>query len=79
MADFLVHGGGCTSPAGVAWVDQNISPDATWLCGAGLRAALASNAVAPVDFDVVCHSAEKLRAHLHGIRIELEYSQGGTT
>ncbi len=36
MADLLVHGGGSvyllrpTSPVGVAWVDQNISPDATW-------------------------------------------------
>ena len=44
----------------------------------GLRAAWASNAVALVDFDAVCHSAEKLRAHLEGVRIELEYSQGGS-
>jgi hypothetical protein len=43
----------------------------------GLRAAWASNAVAAVDFDAVCHSAEKLRAHLEGVRIEAEYSQGG--
>ncbi len=43
----------------------------------GLRAAWASNAVALVDFDAVCHSAERLRAHLEGFRIECEYSQGG--
>jgi hypothetical protein len=42
----------------------------------GLRAAWASNAVAQVDFDAVCHSAEKLRAHLEGVRIECEYAQG---
>jgi len=40
MADLLVHGGGSvyllrpTSPVGVAWVDQHISPDATWFGGA---------------------------------------------
>jgi hypothetical protein len=44
----------------------------------GLRTAWASNAVAQVDFDVICDSAEKLRSHLEGVRIELEYSQGGT-
>jgi hypothetical protein len=44
----------------------------------GLRAARAGNAVALVDFDAVCFSAEKLRAHLQGTRIELEYSEGGT-
>jgi hypothetical protein len=43
----------------------------------GLRAAWASTAVSQVDFDAVCHSAEKLRSHLEGVRIELEYSQGG--
>ena len=43
----------------------------------GLRAAWAGNAVAQVDFDVVCHSAEKLRAHLQGVRIECEYAEGG--
>jgi hypothetical protein len=43
----------------------------------GLRAAWASNAVALVDFDAVIHSAEKLRAHLEGVRIECEYNQGG--
>ena len=43
----------------------------------GLRAAWASNAVAQVDFDVVCHSAEKLRSHLQGVRIECEYAEGG--
>jgi hypothetical protein len=43
----------------------------------GLRAAWASNAVSQADFDVVCHSAEKLRAHLQGTRIECEYAQGG--
>jgi hypothetical protein len=43
----------------------------------GLRASWASNAVAQVDFDVVCHSAEKLRAHLQGVRIECEYAKGG--
>jgi len=43
----------------------------------GLRAAWASNAVALVDFDVVVHSAEKLRAHLEGVRIECEYAEGG--
>jgi len=44
----------------------------------GLRAAWASNAVALVDFDAVLHSAEKLRAHLQGARIECEYAEGGT-
>jgi hypothetical protein len=44
----------------------------------GLRAAWASNAVALVDFDAVCFSAEKLRAHLQGARIESEYAEGGT-
>jgi hypothetical protein len=42
----------------------------------GLRAAWASNAVAQIDFDVVCHSAEKLRAYLQGVRIECEYAEG---
>ncbi len=42
----------------------------------GLRAAWASNVVAQVDFNVVCHSAEELRAHLEGVRIECEYAQG---
>ncbi len=44
----------------------------------GLRAAWASKAVAHVDFDVVCHSAEKLRSHLQGVRIECEYAEGGS-
>ncbi len=48
-----------------------------WLSLQGLRAAWASNAVAQVDFDVVCHSAEELRAHLQGVRIECEYAKGG--
>ena len=43
----------------------------------GLRAAWASNAVAQVDFDVACHSAGELRAHLQGVRIECEYAEGG--
>ncbi len=43
----------------------------------GLRTAWATNAVALVDFDAVIHSAEKLRAHLEGVRIEAEYGQGG--
>jgi hypothetical protein len=43
----------------------------------GLRAAWASNTITQGDFDVVCHSAEKLRAHLQGVRIEAEYSEGG--
>ena len=43
----------------------------------GLRAAWASNAVAQIDFDVVCHSADKLRAHIEGVRIECEYANGG--
>jgi len=40
MADLLVYGGGSvylvrpTGPLGVAWVDQHISPDATWFGGA---------------------------------------------
>jgi hypothetical protein len=42
----------------------------------GLRAVWASNAVAQVDFDVVCHSAEKLRSHLQGVRIECENAEG---
>ena len=42
----------------------------------GLRAAWASNAVAQVDFDVVCHSAEKLRSHIQGVRIVCEYADG---
>jgi hypothetical protein len=45
----------------------------------GLRAAWVSTAESQVDFDAVCASAEKLRAHLEGVRIEFEYSQGGTT
>ena len=44
----------------------------------GLRAAWASNAVALVDFDAVCFSAEKLRSHLQGVRIECEYAEGGS-
>jgi hypothetical protein len=43
----------------------------------GLRTAWATNAVALVDFDAVIHSAEKLRAHLEGVRIECEYAEGG--
>jgi hypothetical protein len=43
----------------------------------GLRAAWANNAVAQVDFDAVCHAAEKLRGHLEGVRIECEYAAGG--
>ena len=43
----------------------------------GLRAAWATRAVAQADFDAVCHSAEKLRAHLQGVRIEAEYANGG--
>ncbi len=42
----------------------------------GLRAAWTGNAVALVDFDAVCFSAHKLRAHLEGVRIECEYAQG---
>ncbi len=40
MADLLVQGGGSvylvrpTSPLGVAWIDEHISPDATWFGGA---------------------------------------------
>ncbi len=40
MADLLVHGGGSvyllrpTSPLGAAWIDEHISPDATWFGGA---------------------------------------------
>ena len=40
MVDLLVHGGGSVyllcpnSQVGVAWVDQHISPDATWFGGA---------------------------------------------
>jgi hypothetical protein len=44
----------------------------------GLRAAWAGNAVALVDFDAVCFSAEKLRAHMQGARIECEYAEGRT-
>jgi len=43
----------------------------------GLRAAWVGNAVALVDFDAVCFSAEKLRTHLQGARIECEYAEGG--
>jgi hypothetical protein len=43
----------------------------------GLRSTWARNAVALVDFDVVIHSAEKLRRHIEGLRIECEYNQGG--
>ncbi len=42
----------------------------------GLRAAWARNAVAQVDFDAVLHSAELLRSHIQGVRIEREYAQG---
>jgi hypothetical protein len=42
----------------------------------GLRAAWTGNAVALVDFDAVCSSAEKLRAQLQGTRIECEYAEG---
>jgi hypothetical protein len=44
----------------------------------GLRSAWASNAVAQADFDAVLHSAEKLRSHLQGVRIECEYAEGRT-
>jgi hypothetical protein len=43
----------------------------------GLRAAWPSNAVAQIDFNVVCHSADKLRAHIEGVRLECEYANGG--
>jgi hypothetical protein len=42
----------------------------------GLRAAWAGNAVAVVDFDAVCLSAEKLCSHLQGVRLECEYAEG---
>ena len=44
----------------------------------GLRAAWASHAITQKDFDVLCHSAEKLRAHLEGVRIECGYAEGGS-
>ena len=43
----------------------------------GLRATYGADPAARADFDAVCHDAVKLRSHLHGVRIELEYSQGG--
>lgn len=45
----------------------------------GLRATYATDPTARADFDAVAHDATKLRSHLAGVRIELEYSQGGTT
>lgn len=44
----------------------------------GLRATYGADPAARADFDAVCHDATKLRSHLEGVRIELEYSQGGT-
>lgn len=42
----------------------------------GLRATYATDAAARSDFDAVTHDAAKLRAHVAGLRIECEYSQG---
>jgi hypothetical protein len=42
----------------------------------GLRATYATDAVARADFDAVYHDANKLRAHLDGVRIE--YVKGGS-
>jgi hypothetical protein len=44
----------------------------------GLRATYGTDPAARADFDSICHGATKLRSHLAGVRIELEYSQGGT-
>jgi hypothetical protein len=44
----------------------------------GLRATYATDGTAVSDFDAVIHDVTKLRSHLQGVRIELEYSQGGT-
>jgi hypothetical protein len=41
----------------------------------GLRATYATDADARADFDAVCHDANKLRAHLDGVRID--YVNGG--
>ena len=42
----------------------------------GLRATYATDAAARADFDAVTHDADKLRAHVAGLRIECEYRQG---
>jgi membrane protein DedA with SNARE-associated domain len=44
----------------------------------GLRATYAADATARADFDAVVHDATKLRSHLQGVRIEVEYSKGGS-
>jgi hypothetical protein len=43
----------------------------------GLRATYGTDPAARADFDAVCRDATKLRGHLQGVCIELEYSQGG--
>ena len=43
----------------------------------GLRATYAPDKVARADFDAVWHEAAKVRAHLEGVRIEIEYARGG--
>jgi hypothetical protein len=42
----------------------------------GLRATYATDNIARADFDAVWHEAAKLRAHLEGVRIEIEYARG---
>jgi hypothetical protein len=44
----------------------------------GLRATYAADATARADFDAVVHDATKLRAHLAGVRLEVDYSKGGS-
>lgn len=44
----------------------------------GLRTASASKAGAQVDFDVVVHSADKLRSHIQGVLVAYEDAKGGS-
>ncbi len=42
----------------------------------GLRNVWATYEVARVDFDAVLHSAEKLKNHIQGVRLECEDAEG---
>ena len=44
----------------------------------GLRAIYGTDPDARADFDAICHDASKLRAHLDGVRLEVEHANGGS-
>jgi hypothetical protein len=45
----------------------------------GLHVTYGQDEAARADFDAVVHDATKLRAHMQGVRIEVEYADGQAT